>query len=171
VQCENVQQLVHAFVDDEVSRVVACEIEQHLESCIACQSLVHRLRRLDDILNGTAALPVPGGFASRVLGAARRRLLQDAALAKPTESPKRTLYRRLTALDAVAAAVLALGLSVGTWMASQTWPLLEGLDDLASGAMRNAQDIDDFYGADSVDSQRPLLQAYMAVVDRNSIGE
>jgi hypothetical protein len=58
-------------------------------------------------------------------------------------------------------------------MASQTWRTPEDNEDGAGTVIRTAQDIGGFYGAgaDGFDAQRPLPQVYMALVDRNALGE
>jgi anti-sigma factor RsiW len=173
LQCDAVKKQLNAFIDEEVSRTISCEIERHLQVCAACSSLVHRMRRLDDVLDNTPALPVPAGFSQRMMSAARRQLLKEVQTVTipPMAAPPRR--RRVTLRDGIAAAVLMFGLSLGSWMASQTWRFDEPSDELTNTALRNSRDIDRFYGAGSegFDAQRPLVQVYMAVVDRNLLGE
>src|SRR5262245_57374203 len=119
MKCDVVQQELDAFVAGELLSPGAVQrVERHLEQCDVCRARANRQRRLDNLLADLVVVPVPDAFAPRVLAAARRRLLTNSA-----QTARSFPVRRLTTLDAVAAATLATGLTLGTWMAQHTWRL------------------------------------------------
>jgi anti-sigma factor RsiW len=171
MRCDRVRGELNAYVDGQLSEVLANQIERHLSECLSCAARVDRMRRLEDLLNEAAAISAPDAFAARVLGSARRQM--RSRWATPTRSAVTRSLRRLAPLGAAAAAVLSAGFSLGTWMATETWYLNDADSNLAAVGARVAPDIGNFYGADSdeLDSQRPLMQIYLAMFDRIASGE
>ena len=73
MRCEDVQQLLEGFVTGDLPLAARQTIQVHLAECSGCRT---KLATIDDLaadLVGTQAPPVPWGFASRVMVAARQR--------------------------------------------------------------------------------------------------
>jgi anti-sigma factor RsiW len=170
MRCEAVQRFLNGFVDEQLSEADSRHIERHLALCITCRDRAARLRRIDDLLADLGTTAVPGGFTCRVLRAARR-VMPAQSQGIDRVAPVPLSITRSRALDATAAAVLVLGLALGTWMARHTWRS-EGTARVARGISTRSHDISSFYGAaDSVETRRSLSHVYLTFVDRSESGD
>jgi len=108
--CENVQQQLKRFAAGDLPVADRQAVQAHLAECTACRGKLAELDALASVVVGTPTPPIPSGFASRVMAAARRR--QDA---QPIAAWNLLRWWRLTSapMHAAAAAVLIVGLSVG----------------------------------------------------------
>jgi anti-sigma factor RsiW len=98
MKCQEVQELLSAWLDRELAEEVEAALAAHLEGCEACQREVLHLRALDAAL-GQLTAPVPPGLAEKV-----------AARVRP---PRRLQWWQSVAL----AACLILGIALGGGMA------------------------------------------------------
>jgi anti-sigma factor RsiW len=84
MKCHEVQDLLSAWLDGEVSEAVGAALTDHVAKCATCRREWLQLRALDAALDNLAA-PVPPGLAekvrARVRRPARRPGWQSAALA------------------------------------------------------------------------------------------
>ena len=69
ISCEEVQDLVFAFVDGEAAER-APAIRRHLIDCASCRAVVQEANALRGWFEPTDEVPVPAGFADRVAGLA-----------------------------------------------------------------------------------------------------
>ena len=111
MDCKNLQELVHRFVDDELPAELRSEAEAHMAECAACQRMIDEERTWQQAIRRSA----PYYTAPPDL---RRRIGEIARL--PTRPPRAAVWRGW----AVAASLLlAVGLSSG---ATHYWDGLAG---------------------------------------------
>jgi anti-sigma factor RsiW len=113
MHCENVQQRLNRFAAGDLPVADRHAVQAHLAECAACRAKLAELDALAGALVDTPTPPIPSGFASRVMAAARQR--QEA---QPVAVWNLMRWWRLTSvpMHAAAAAVLIIGLSVGVVM-------------------------------------------------------
>ena len=78
MRCKKVLSHLSAHADHELSDSLSREIDDHLRDCVTCQIQFERILRVGDFLNALGVLPVPDGFADRVMAEARSRVLLGA---------------------------------------------------------------------------------------------
>jgi anti-sigma factor RsiW len=107
MNCQDVQDLLHPYVDGELDLVRNIEIEEHLTSCAACARPEKELRSL------RAALASPSLYYAAPAGL-RDRLRLGSSLASPArEQPSLTFSRNRTwRLIAAAVIFMLIGMSV-----------------------------------------------------------
>jgi anti-sigma factor RsiW len=98
MECQEVHELMSAWLDDELDAAAGVALAAHLDKCDACQRKWRKLTALNAALDNLAA-PVPSGLAERVLAQVR--------------PPRRRQWWQSVAL----AACLVLGISLGSSMA------------------------------------------------------
>lgn len=110
MHCENVQQQLNRFVAGDLPVADRQAAGAHLAECAACRAKLAELDALAGVVASTPTPPIPSGFASRAIAAARQR-----HLAQPITAWNLLRWWRLTSapMHAAAAAVLIVGLSVG----------------------------------------------------------
>jgi anti-sigma factor RsiW len=108
VHCERVRERLSAYLDGELPPEGLRGVEDHLRTCLDCRRAHSRLIRLGALL-AEVDLPVPAGFAERVLAAAQKPSAQPA-----TTRPVR-VFRRL-ATQAAGAALVAASLLIGVFL-------------------------------------------------------
>ena len=102
MSCEDVQALIHAYVDGELDLLHSLDFEKHLETCRACTVSVENRRTLGSALRDNSLYyRAPTGLERRVQGAIQRAL--------PSESRAR---RFPWTMVAVAASFLVAGVFV-----------------------------------------------------------
>src|SRR6185437_14378553 len=70
---EQVRELIHPYVDDELDLLAARETEQHLRSCADCRGVENALRALrQTVANSQAAYRAPSRLRRNVRTALRR---------------------------------------------------------------------------------------------------
>jgi len=119
MRCEKVQSRLPAYSSGELPTDVREAVQTHLGRCAACQAALTRVDALAAILASAQTPPVPGGFAARVMAAARRRQATEAFVGW---NPLRWWRLTSTPLRAAAAAVLVVGLTVGMVMGWTSMP-------------------------------------------------
>ena len=119
LRCDEVLDLVPAFVDDEAGPSTPA-LRQHLIECASCRSAVQELRALKGWFVPTAEVDVPVGFAERVARLAYRdsgasdvpdsivRPVSNTPGPRLVQNERRRLADFAIALTAVAAAALIL---------------------------------------------------------------
>ena len=110
MHCENVQQQLNRFTAGDLPVADQRAVQAHLDECAACRAKLAEFDVLAGVVASTPTPPIPSGFASRVMAAARQR--QEA---QPVAAWNLLRWWRLTSgpMHAAAAAVLIVGLTVG----------------------------------------------------------
>jgi hypothetical protein len=78
MRCKKVLSHLNAYADHELSSSLSCEIDDHLHDCGTCQIQFEHILGVGDSLNALGVLPVPDGFADRVMTEARSSVLLGA---------------------------------------------------------------------------------------------
>jgi hypothetical protein len=78
MRCKKVLSHLNAYADHELSSSLSREIDDHLRDCGTCQIQFERILQVGDSLDALGVLPVPDGFADRVMAEARNRVLFSA---------------------------------------------------------------------------------------------
>jgi hypothetical protein len=78
MRCKKVLSHLNAYADNELSGNLSREIEDHLYCCGMCRIEFEQILQVEGFLNTLDALPVPDGFADRVMAEARKRALPGA---------------------------------------------------------------------------------------------
>ena len=78
MRCKKVLSHLNAYADHELSSSLSCEIDDHLHDCGTCQIQFEHILGVGDSLDALGVLPVPNGFADRVMTEARKRGLLSA---------------------------------------------------------------------------------------------
>ena len=121
MRCRKVQQDLSAFLDGLVPADERVAMEAHLRGCPECQGALTRLRRLSSLLESIPAPPVPVGFSERLMARAYQRQPQRHGLRILSSRPM-VFWRNMPASRRVAAAAMVvIGLAVGTLMGRDTW--------------------------------------------------
>ncbi len=71
--CNDVQDSLKPYIDGAMGPEQRGAVEAHLQSCAACRAALERIDRLAAVLLDAKPPPVPTGFASRVMLAAKSR--------------------------------------------------------------------------------------------------
>jgi anti-sigma factor RsiW len=74
MHCENVQEQLNRFVAGDLPVADRQAVQAHLAECAACRAKLAELDALAGVLSDAPSPPVPAGFASGVMAAARQRL-------------------------------------------------------------------------------------------------
>ncbi|MFW6028207.1 MAG: anti-sigma factor family protein [bacterium] len=110
MHCENVQKQLNRFAAGDLPVADREAVQAHLGECAACRAKLAEIDALAGVVTSTPTPPIPPGFASRVMAAARKR--QEA---QPISVWNLLRWWRLASapMHAAAAAVLIIGLTVG----------------------------------------------------------
>lgn len=110
MNCEDLQVLLHGYLDGELDFVHHLEMERHLTDCPSCAHACTQLRALQSLLRGSGSdfAPPPG----------LRRRIETALLER--DEPRSP--RRMRGWLALAAAALVV---FGVWLVSPRWPAEE----------------------------------------------
>ena len=112
MSCETIEAKLALYVDNALTPVESQEVDAHLVSCPACNSLLMELRRDRASLQALPAILPPAGFRSE--------LLRKAALIRPQRlSVIRYLAPRLSSL---AAAIMLMLLASNLYVFPHFWP-------------------------------------------------
>ncbi len=115
--CEHIRKNLFAYLDHELPEPVLGEIQSHLETCSACQAILDQHRKLASVLLETPAPQTPEDLSQRILAQAIQHPTQQI-----TDLPiSRKWHTGIFAQRVAAAAVLVIGLSLGTLMGRSTW--------------------------------------------------
>jgi anti-sigma factor RsiW len=80
MNCAEIQELVHGYLDDELAFTQALPIDDHLASCEACRQVYAQARALRSAVREQAPYyPAPDLLRSRILKAVRASALQPAS--------------------------------------------------------------------------------------------
>jgi len=120
MRCEDVQQQLKHFAAGDLPVTDRQTVQTHLNECADCRAKLTEIDALAGVLANTPTPPVPSGFASHVMAAARQR--QEA---QPVAAWNLLRWWRMASapMHAAAAAVLIIGLSVGMVMGLTSGPL------------------------------------------------
>jgi anti-sigma factor RsiW len=120
MHCENVQEQLNRFTAGDLPVADRHAVGAHLAECAACRAKLAELDALAGVLASTPTPPIPPGFASRVMAAARQRQEAQPARLRQGNGGQVAAWNllrwwRLTSapMHAAAAAVLIVGLTVG----------------------------------------------------------
>ena len=106
MNCEQMNELLSAWLDGELSENEQRQMQAHLEQCAQCRALFEQLQALHTSFSDMEEIPAPEGFAQRVMDRVR------------TESKPKVIplfqNRQMRGFAAMAAcAVLCVGLGGG----------------------------------------------------------
>lgn len=119
MRCETVQDNLIAFARGDSPPDERRALEAHLRGCPTCRLALGEVDPIAATLVRGQTPPVPGGFAARVMAAARRGQATEAFIGW---NPLRWWRLTSTPLRAAAAAVLVVGLTVGLVMGWTSMP-------------------------------------------------
>jgi anti-sigma factor RsiW len=114
MRCEDVLKQLTTFSSGELPADVRQAVQAHLAGCSACRAALAEADPLAGVFAGAETPPIPPGFASRVMAAARQRL--QAGRRSASWNPLRWWRLTSTPMHAAAAAVLVIGLAIGLAM-------------------------------------------------------
>ncbi len=114
MRCEDAQEQLNRFAAGDLPVADRHAVQAHLAGCPACRAALAEVDALAGVLADAASPPVPAGFASRVMAAARQRLRTGRRGA--SWNPLRWWRLTSTPMHAAAAAVLIIGLAIGLAM-------------------------------------------------------
>ena len=108
MNCEQMNELLSAWLDGELSENEQRQMQAHLEQCAQCRALFEQLQALHTSFSDLEELPAPEGFAQRVMECVEKET-------KPKVVPlfKRPQVRSFAAL--AACAVLFVGFGRVVW--------------------------------------------------------
>ncbi len=112
--CVRIRRQLGAYLDEELSRNRRTAVERHLVKCRSCRAAVESLRRLGRALQAMEAPPAGSNLTSRIMAEARER--QNTSTEPGVIRLPRGLGSRTWAFRIAAAAVLAFGLTAGSYM-------------------------------------------------------
>lgn len=110
--CDDLQSLLHGYVDGELDLVRHLAIEQHLTGCPSCADVCERLRVLQSALRDGSCHFVPPPGLHRLLETALRDLDE-------TRSPRHRPWGWFAFTAAAALLLFALWLPLRTWLAAE----------------------------------------------------
>ncbi len=104
MNCEQMNDLLWAFLDGELTAQEEEQMHAHLEQCADCRALLEQLQTLRTSFSDLEEIPAPEGFAEGVMNRIK-------AESKPKVIPlfKRPQIRALTAMAACAVLFVGLG--------------------------------------------------------------
>ena len=158
--CHDVQDNLKAYIDGAMAPEQRGAVEAHLQSCAACRAALERTDRLAVVLLGTKPPPVPAGFASRVMLAAKSRKRARSLVA---DNPWQWWKGISMPMRAAAAAVLIVGVSVGllmSWAAGPPTAAPAGREVAAAADPLDAYHLD--YLSDTPEGS--IAEGYLALV-------
>ena len=148
MNCQRIQERLHAFLDEELDIGLRQRITAHLRDCAACQLELAELRAFDEFLSTaypsqSAALGafVPPDFAAHIVASAQAESVPVAALTKTQQGVAREATRRrwLPFLGwlkpAVTMAVILLAVICGHYAGHNVAPLLSRHNTLPAPAL------------------------------------
>lgn len=119
MDCRNVRELVHGFVDGELDLVRSMEMESHLADCGSCLQALESQRELRDVIRaGSLRFDAPARLERRIREAARNEDRQSGVRQGSSSSggDERSLWRRITG-----SAALAFGTMAFAFIAFTAW--------------------------------------------------
>lgn len=118
MSCQRIQSMLSAYIDDEVQRSDADQIEQHVTECASCSRELNRLRRTVETLASAAEIEPPAFLLEQI---------EAATIKRPTITERmRSAFRPIPAYARwSAAATAAIGIVVAFMIAQ---PAVEVLD-------------------------------------------
>ena len=149
MHCEQARQVLNAYLDEALTAEDRVTLQSHLAACSECNTKLSRLVKLGRLLTNDVIPNVPFGFAERV------RLRAAQAHAPRRENLRRFRWRQAVA----AAAMIAIGVSTGAYMGTET----ARARPLAAAPQAPADDPVLVYNLDYLGSTPPgsLPQAYL----------
>lgn len=101
-ECQNIQRLLDAFIDNELASSEAAAVQSHIESCASCSTQLEDLLSLKRVLQEMPRPEVPPGLEHRV-----QRIAEEARSTRPRAWSARRWWL-LSAGAATAAALVLL---------------------------------------------------------------
>ena len=158
--CNDVQDSRKAYIEGAMGPEQRRAVEAHLQSCAACRAALERIDRLAVVLLGAKPPPVPTGFASRVMLAARSRKRATNVAAR---NPWQWWKGISMPMRAAAAAVLIVGVSIGLLMSWAAGPPIAAPADREVTAVADPLDA---YNLDYLSDapEGSIAESYLALV-------
>jgi anti-sigma factor RsiW len=101
VNCDELKDLLHGYVDGEIDLVRSLEIERHLEGCPGCAEALGQLKRLRQALQEPALYHRPGPGL-------RERIVSSLPQAQASTAPVRRHFRKAPPLAALLSTAASL---------------------------------------------------------------
>ncbi|MCP4708931.1 MAG: hypothetical protein GY869_09925 [Planctomycetes bacterium] len=114
MDCKDVRNNLMVYADGELKGSLVCDIDEHLERCPGCRSVLAREQHLTTMLTATAGAPVSDVLASRIMVQARTPKEPAEELQgkfRFSHCRSQVIWQRVAA-----AAVLVIGLTAGGYM-------------------------------------------------------
>ena len=157
MRCETVQDNLIAFARGDSPPDERRGMEAHLRDCPTCRSALGEVDPIAATLVQGQTPPVPGGFAARVMVAARRRQATEVFVGW---NPLRWWRLTSTPIHAAAAVVLVVGLTVGLVMGWTSMPSPAQAPAAAQADPLEVYHLDDLGDAPA----ESLTDSYLALV-------
>jgi len=120
MRCRYVKQKLDRYIQGDLPGSISDKIQLHLHKCNNCAHTLSRINKLDGIFENTPLPPVPEDFSERLMQRARQmQCLQQVP--GPVVVRLWEWFGRTSLKKSVAAAVLVVGLAIGTLMGWDTW--------------------------------------------------
>jgi anti-sigma factor RsiW len=107
MRCEEVETLIEAYADGELSLERTLAIESHVATCATCAARLERVRALGQVLRTVPSLRAPAGLAKRV-----RATVDAASATQPQLARSRPRGWPLWLLSGATVAIASLALAV-----------------------------------------------------------
>lgn len=125
MSCEAIETLLAIYIDDALTPIESCQVEEHLRACQSCQSLLAKLRANQAGLKSLPLVAPPSHFREELL----RRVVSEGKRKKPA------LQYLLPRIGSLAAALLVVLLTSNLYLFPALWPTPQSVAD-NSGQMR-----------------------------------
>jgi anti-sigma factor RsiW len=119
MSCEIVQNALKAYASGELPCNARRNVEQHIQACPACRTVLAEIDDLAAVLSCSENPPVPSGFSSRVMTLARS---NNSCSDVEIWGPLLRWHMMSFPVRLAAAAMLVIGLSLGGLMGWSTLP-------------------------------------------------
>ena len=156
MNCQTIQSKLNRYLDGELSVRERHQVEEHLADCASCRDELERLRSAAVALAAVPQPPdIPAGFADRTVARARKQRTADRRILTfwPSFSP---------ALRFAAAAMVVLGISLGTLMSRDLVQDRNAATNVAATELEASDELDYFTG-DIPDGS--LADSYLALAE------
>ena len=112
MKCEDIENQLSAYIDNELPEGEMATVEQHVLDCPACAKSLSQLKRVADMVGDLAPVSISDGASKRLEAAIEERLHTPDPQIAPSEKPAWWRWFTRPAFGAVAASVAVLSIAV-----------------------------------------------------------